>query len=485
MKRIIAGIMFVSLFGCDDFLEEKSQSEVRPSNITDMEKIMEGSAYCTYSTGTSEGSIFNIKTEILTDDIGCVNKEEEADEIEDKEEKRWFFSWDRMMFDEQGGGEDMTLWTVPYEKIMGCNIVLDYMDEMSGAEDRKQYVKGEAYALRGFYYFMLVNFFGWPYNDGDPSAHLGVPLKLESSATDEMFTRNTVAEVYAQIELDLLTGAKLMEENPQRLDITRLSAPAAYALASRMYLYMEDWDNVIKYADMVLAEKADLLYLSDVQEGSVYDRNWDTEILWAVNGGLNDDYYVTTSQRGFIPSTELVNLYGQDVDGGLQDIRIQTDSTNSYFKQGADGTWIAGATKSQDSHLTGGIRTAEVYLNRAEAYVRKYIESGESQYAEKALADLNYLREYRFEPGYIEKELTEFADGEALLDFCLRERRREMVHEANSRWFDLRRLGMPRIEHNYYFDRELQVFTLEEKDSRYVLPIPERVIEQNPNLQQN
>lgn len=475
-------MMLVAAFGCSDFLEEKSQSEVRPSNVTDMEKIMEGEAYFV----AADAPLFNTKTEMFTDDMGCVDKDELSYEMENKEKKRWFFSWDRMMFDEQGGGEDLTVWTTPYERIMGCNIVLDYMDEMRGEEAHKQYVKGEAYALRGFYYFVLVNFFGWPYNDGDPSTHLGVPLKLVSAATDEMFRRNTVAEVYAQIEKDLLTGAQLMEENPLKVDYTRLSAPAAYALASRMYLHMDNWDKVIECADKVLAEKPGLLNLVDVREGSVYDRDFDVEILWAGNAGANDDFYNTYMKSDFAPSTELINLYGQDVDGDLVDIRMQTDSTNSYFVQSSDGTTILGAKKSQKSSLAGGIRTAEVYLNRAEAYCRKYIETGDAQYAERALSDLNHLREYRFAPGYIDKELADFGnDGEELLAFCLRERRREMVHEANTRWFDLRRLGMPRIEHNYYLNHELEVFTLEEKDPRYVLPIPERVIEQNPSLQQN
>lgn len=481
MKRIITSVILAAVFGCGDFLEEKSQSEVRPSNVTDMEKIMEGQAYF----ASSSGVLFNSKTELLTDDLECVDKDETAYEMETKEKKRWMFSWDRTMFDEQGGGEDLTFWTAPYEGIMGCNVVLDYMDEMGGQEERKQYVKGEAYALRGFYYFMLVNFFGWPYNDGDPSTHLGVPLKLVSTATDELFKRNTVAEVYEQIEKDLLTGAELMAANPQKLDITRLSAPAAYALASRMYLHMDDWDNVIKCADMVIAEKPDLLNLIDAKEGCVYDRDFATEILWAGSMAAGDDFYNTYTKGDFIVATELVNLYGQDVDNDLQDIRMQTDSTNSYFEQGTGGSWIAGAKKSKKSSLVGGIRTAEVYLNRAEAYVRKYIETGERQYAEQALEDLNHLREYRFEPGYVDKELADFADGEDLLAFCLRERRREMVHEANSRWFDLRRLEMPKIVHNYYLNGELNVFTLEEKDSRYVLPIPERVIEQNPSLQQN
>lgn len=477
-------ILLPLMFGCADFLEEQSQSEVRPSTVEDMEKIMEGQAYFT----SDEGVLFNTLTEIFTDDLECVVKEDEDDSSKKKKEnKRYLFSWDRKMFDEQGGGEDISWWTIPYERIMGCNVVLDYIDNMKGNEHRKQYVKGEAYALRAFYYLTLVNFFGWPYNEGDPSVNRGVPLKLKSTVTEEFFTRNSVAEVYAQIVKDFLMGAKLMEENPERFDITRLNHWAAYALLSRVYLYMEDWDNVIKYCDLVLEKNSSLVRLCDIVDGNVYDREFADEILWAGYLSNNSDYIETMTKVGYIPSTGLLNLYGEDVDNGILDVRVNVDTTNGYFIQGKnrEGTWFAGVRKSLNSELSGGIRVAEVYLNRAEAYIRKYMATGETDFGIAALKDLNKLREYRFAAGYEDKDMADFANAEELLAFCLRERRRELVHEANSRWFDLRRLGMPKIEHVYWLGNESQVFVLEQKDPRYVLPIPERVLEQNPNLSQN
>ena len=135
----------------------------------------------------------------------------------------------------------------------------------------------------------------------------------------------------------------------------------------------------------------------------------------------------------------------------------------------------------------GGIRIAEVYLNRAEANIRKYISSGLQEKARLALADLNELRKNRFKAGYADKQLANFTDGEELLEFCLRERRRELCSEANHRWFDLRRLGMQELKHVYIDDdngRETE-YVLYKNDSRYVLPIPEEVIRRNPNLREN
>lgn len=51
-----------------------------------------------------------------------------------------------------------------------------------------------------------MNFFGMPYNYGNPGENLGVPLQLTSGVTEERLYRNTVQEVYDQILKDMTQG---------------------------------------------------------------------------------------------------------------------------------------------------------------------------------------------------------------------------------------------------------------------------------------
>lgn len=493
---IVIGILTWFFFGCNDFLEEKSQSEVRPSTVTDMEKILQGEAYFVQG----EGNLFNEKTDIFTDNVRCNDITQGRYYLQYKarrDQERYYFCWDKDMFNEIGGGENVSFWYIPYDGIKGCNLVLEYIDQMTGNATKREYLRGEAYTLRGFYYFMLVNFFGLPYNFGDPTVNLGVPLKLTSGVTDEKFKRNTVAEVYKQIENDLLKGAKLMEENAIEVDFVRVNHLAAYALLSRMYLYMEDWDNALKYANLVLGEKSDLLDLSRFNySAGTYSRNTPDEIFW---GCLKNKDYEAWITRPFTLSEEFGNIYGLDVDGDNKDIRF-SDSGVSYIKKFSETVYdenyqyvktisgLAGVDKcnNQVENYDGGVRTAELYLNRAEVYARKYVETGNADFGKQALQDLNELRRHRFAAGYTDKKLESFASGKELLDFCLRERRRELSGEGNHRWFDLRRLGMPEIKHNFFLvEGEDQYFTLEKEDRRYALPIPTKVRERNPNLEQN
>lgn len=504
---LLAGVAF----GCSEFLEETSQTEIRPSTVRDMEKILEGEAYFS----GDEARMFNRGTDIFTDDMEC-NQLESSTYTSEKESWRYRFTWDAAMFNESGGGEDLTFWQSPYERINRCNLVLEYIDGMDGDEAEREYIKGEAYTLRGFYYFMLTNFFGLPYNFGDPAQNLGVPLKLDSGVTDDRLPRNSVAECYAQIERDLLRGTAMMKANQeaQSTQLIRLNYLAGQALLARMYLYMENWEAAYSYADSVLAVRPDLVDLKSTTSACVYYSTSPDEILWvgAENYGNSVNSmagYHTGSLHPYTVSMDLAAVYQRDVDNGIIDIRgdynNNVDPTyggtlaSTYLKRGsawsdnAGGTiyWIAAVVKGDAGTTTrltynGGVRTAEMYLVRAEAAIRLYIETGTQSYAESALRDLNTLRENRFQTGYVAKELSAFASGEELLEFCLRERRRELCGEGNHRWFDLRRTGMPQITHVYVDDSGYETtFTLQREDSRYVLPIPEGIIRRNSNLTQN
>lgn len=496
MKRIINVLAMIALWGCDGFLEETSQNQIRPSTVSDMEKILEGEAYLT----EAETEIFNFGTAFLTDDMQC---EEEGYVGYTPAKKKWrrMFCYDVSMFDE--GNEDEKAnndyWYVPYQRIKGCNIVLDYIDDMQGDEEKKEYLRGEAYALRGFYYLSLVNFFSLPYNYGDPTQNMGVPLKLNSGVSEDKFDRGNVADVYRQIEKDLLEGARLMRQYPRELTLFRMNGLAAYGLLSRAYLHMENWDKVIEYADSVLVEKDDLLVFSEnTSFGKVWDENYcPDEILWGCyfreKLGSSDAVFVGGTQNGcWKPSDAFVNLFGEDIDGGADiraDLKRFGQHTKSYMLTGFDysgNVWVAGIQKAT-ANSNAGIRTGEVYLNRAEAYIRKYVETNDAVAGQLGLDDLNTLRRARFTGDYVDKQLGSFATPQELLDFCLRERRRELCHEGNFRWFDLRRNGMPRIEHDFFWKKNEDHYhvVLEEGDPRYVLPIPQAVLDRNSNLRQN
>lgn len=142
-------------------------------------------------------------------------------------------------------GRVNNFWTSGYQAIVGCNKMIALTTE--GESEETDQLIGENYYLRAYAYFELVNVFGRPYNQGRDN--LGVPLKL-SSQIDDLPDRNTVGEVYDQVVADLLKAESLMSVNKSNSYATK---EAAQALLSRVYLYMEENQKSIEYANKVIS----------------------------------------------------------------------------------------------------------------------------------------------------------------------------------------------------------------------------------------
>ncbi|MEZ4976874.1 MAG: RagB/SusD family nutrient uptake outer membrane protein [Flavobacteriaceae bacterium] len=128
------------------------------------------------------------------------------------------------------------------------------------------------------------------------------------------------------------------------------------------------------------------------------------------------------------------------------------------------------------------IRAAEVYLNKAEAYM---MSNPPNEAA--ALQALDMVRSNRYS-GFVSGNET----GAALLDAIKLERRLELFAEGH-RFFDLKRWGMA-IErstvYGEYFDGSgtpvpAEFATLPASSHKFNLPIPQREINIYPDFQQN
>lgn len=508
MKKIYLSVclLFLGLaYGCNDFLEESSQDEVRPSTLDDLEQIVQGDCYFNQnSTGGAGGVNFYHITDIFSDNVQCNGVGTTSDQNA-YDNMDAMFIWDSDMFQQWGDGDKPQFYQFPYRGIGACNVILDYLDQMTGDDDLREYLRGEMLALRAWYYFHLVNFFGLPYNSSvsTPDMSLGVPLQLTSSVVEAPASRNTVQEVYDQIVGDMTTGFRLMSEHPASKGIYRLSPTAAAAMLSRVYLYMEDWDQAIAYADTVLNRQPALLDLNTISlpnlstslsaTVSVYAPT-SAEVIWVRDYGAT--VYSTPNSGDVVTPWSVSDDLAASLFQGYTATQVASNPRTSttdlrayfYFKWARmnNGTYylnfpdkpmnLAGAENGR----THGIRTAEVYLNRAEAYIRKAIEEGNNAtYLQAATEDLDRLGRNR----YMNYEPLEVQDANELLNVCLTERRKELVGETNNRWFDIRRCGITYDHTEFAHVGEEVTETLTEW--MYALPIPQSALDRNSNLEQN
>lgn len=90
-------------------------------------------------------------------------------------------------------------WSYYYQNIYYANAIINKKNEITeGSEAEINQLVGEAYFMRGYMHFLLVNLYGQPYTKEGAPTSKAIPLKL-SLDLEEMPTRNTVEEIYASI----------------------------------------------------------------------------------------------------------------------------------------------------------------------------------------------------------------------------------------------------------------------------------------------
>ncbi len=251
-----------------------------------------------------------------------------------------------------------------------------------------------------------------------------------------------MGETFEQILSDLAEAEKYCEvEKPRTAYPWRTSLCAVYGLYARLYLYMNDYDNALTYAEKALALAPDL-----------YDYNnlgWATPVQYSATSTMEAEtleYCETHSwtlskifkwsewvfvrmsylpTQWFCPSQELLDCY-DDKANDLRYVLFFVEHGNRRFSASYD--WYRYNQFYDGRYCIGGLATAEFILMKAEAQAR----NGDWQ---NALTTLSPLREARFTTGTA-TALTATSQSEALKQVLL-ERRREMPFAV--RMMDIKR----------------------------------------------
>lgn len=138
------------------------------------------------------------------------------------------------------------LWKKWYTGVNRANIVIDKaaaFDGWSSADNQKQVI-AEAKVLRAFYYFELVRMWG------------GVPLilnNIESTKDIPALGRSTEAEVYAQVDKDLMEAISSNALAAKGgIAAGRATIGLAKTLLAKSKLYQKDYAACAKYCEEVI-----------------------------------------------------------------------------------------------------------------------------------------------------------------------------------------------------------------------------------------
>lgn len=132
------------------------------------------------------------------------------------------------------------IWHQCYKNIKVANDVLKSVDLENLSDVAKSYV-GQAYAMRAFEYFTLIQIYQFSYKGHEDAA--GVPIVTEKTAEAEANNnpRAAVKDVYKQIMDDLNTAIDYLTDS--RSAKSEINRQVAYGLRARVNLVMQNWSD--------------------------------------------------------------------------------------------------------------------------------------------------------------------------------------------------------------------------------------------------
>ena len=428
MKRILKGIflsaaVLVAASSCKDFLETSPTSSVSDSQVfTSVKGAQAALNGCYYyfnfgsvysDRGDDNGYICHLMTiDARGEDIICDGGWYNFD-YQYLEGYRRADSW-----------KNYSMWFFYYTLINNLNSILVYTPGIEGDETEKAAIMGQAYALRGWSYFMLAQFYQQTYTSAKKNNLPGVPIYTEpTTSTTEGKGRGTIDDTFDQILGDL-KAAELALDGFSRTSKHHIDKQVVEGMLAHVNLVMNNWSDARKYAALARAGypmttnddwKAGF---NDLATGSwIWGVKQDTEnqflatgdytpfAQWAnkITRGSSDEFW---SFNGFWSPEDFVALFEDS------DIRAER------FILDASGVWTSG--KFYDNlERTGNfpyMRTEDLLLVEAEAAA----QDGDYSYAGDLLRSLQTLR----------GASTSTATREDLIEEILLERRKELYGEG-------------------------------------------------------
>ena len=440
------------LCSCSDFLKEEDKDKVIPRTLEQFEAML-------HQEGFADVSWF-YSSDIMTDDVAENTNVVTTAKNRFKALYTWQYDVERTG-DGNYSDENNMMWRNLYNDVLVANYVIEQSKNIVNADATSSKVNclnAEARFLRARAYLELVNIYAEPYDAATAATTLGVPLR-EGTGITNRYNRNTVAEVYEQIEGDLKEAISLFDNSTETKSLWHPNKKAALLLLSRVYLYKGEWQKVVDATTELIRLCPLGLYAMNRNITDAVVRVGNQEVLHSY--GVIAGTLVDNAGEGVL--SEIPKIYRVDgslstatygVSEELLNMYAENDMRPLLFFASTSGKMVTAKWHPQFTTLGGyTYRLAEAYLSRAEA-------NAALGNVEAALDDMKALLSKRIDGDY-SSLLPTTNDQNTVRRFVLDQRRMELCFE-NHRWYDLRRTQS-------WYPKDLKhVFSLSTSSSGYV-----------------
>ena len=343
-------------------------------------------------------------------------------------------------------------WRSYYHSVYIANYIIQNQKKIkeATAQEISQLV-GEAYMMRAYCHFLLVNLYAEPYTHCTPSQTRGVPMLLEADV-NAIPGSSSVETVYNQILSDLDNAEQYLNVEEWELGKNyRFNTTSAQALRARTYLYMGRWSDALEASKDVLSVYNEL---EDMNNSTTLPNSYKSKESIVALERFSSNLYTAVD----MPASEFISLY-----------RSGDQRRTKYFKRVTSSTYSL--LKGRSDEFSCSFRTAEFYLTAAEAAARLGHTTDAINYLTPLMTKRLNASAYETTTALI-STMTE----EELIQEILDERARELAFEGH-RWYDLRRTSQPALTRVY----DGTTYTL--LPEQYTMRFPSEAVEANPEIE--
>ncbi|MBR4855242.1 MAG: RagB/SusD family nutrient uptake outer membrane protein, partial [Bacteroidaceae bacterium] len=343
-------------------------------------------------------------------------------------------------------------WRSYYHSVYIANYIIQNQKKIkeATAQEISQLV-GEAYMMRAYCHFLLVNLYAEPYTHCTPSQTHGVPMLLEADV-NAIPGSSSVETVYNQILSDLDNAEQYLNVEEWELGKNyRFNTTSVQALRARTYLYMGRWSDALEASKDVLSVYNEL---EDMNNSTTLPNSYKSKESIVALERFSNNLYTAVD----MPASEFISLY-----------RSGDQRRTKYFKRVTSSTYSL--LKGRSDEFSCSFRTAEFYLTAAEAAARLGHTTDAINYLTPLMAKRLNTSAYQITTTLI-GTMTE----EELIQEILDERARELAFEGH-RWYDLRRTSQPALTRVY----DGTTYTL--LPEQYTMRFPSEAVEANPEIE--
>ena len=343
-------------------------------------------------------------------------------------------------------------WRSYYHSVYIANYIIQNQKKIkeATAQEISQLV-GEAYMMRAYCHFLLVNLYAEPYTHCTPSQTRGVPMLLEADV-NAIPGSSSVETVYNQILSDLDNAEQYLNVEEWELGKNyRFNTTSAQALRARTYLYMGRWSDALEASKDVLSVYNEL---EDMNNSTTLPNSYKSKESIVALERFSSNLYTAVD----MPASEFISLY-----------RSGDQRRTKYFKRVTSSTYSL--LKGRSDEFSCSFRTAEFYLTAAEAAARLGHTTDAINYLTPLMTKRLNTSAYQTTTALI-GTMTE----EELIQEILDERARELAFEGH-RWYDLRRTSQPALTRVY----DGTTYTL--LPEQYTMRFPSEAVEANPEIE--